>query len=219
MTLGDWEERLRHRVADMVRRGETSERRLARLTGYSQPHIHNALKGARRLHTELTDRLLAATGLGIGDLLQDSEEAREVVEVPVARGAVGPRDRFPETHPPAEFLPFAAREVSRYWEPLLVRAAKEEDSMAPLIEPGDLVMLDRSEGARRTPGLGSVWALAFGSRSAFARCQIVGRALVLVGDNSRATAPLPDHVPIARRDMLRLVRGRVVWVGRRLDLV
>jgi plasmid maintenance system antidote protein VapI len=43
----------------MVRRGEISERGLARLTQYSQPHIHNVLNGKRAMTIELADQIMA----------------------------------------------------------------------------------------------------------------------------------------------------------------
>ena len=36
-------------VRDRIHNGELTERRLARMIGMSQPHMHNVLKGARNL--------------------------------------------------------------------------------------------------------------------------------------------------------------------------
>jgi hypothetical protein len=88
--------------------------------------------------------------------------------------------------------------------------------MAPLVEPGDVVLLDRAEAGRRHPVFGSIYALSLSGQGAVCRCQRVGSALVLVAENGRRSPPIPDYVPLARRDILDIVRGRVVWVCREL---
>jgi hypothetical protein len=47
----------------------------------------------------------------------------------------------------------------------------------------------------------------------------VGGALVLAAENGRRSSPIPDHVPLAKRDILDIVRGRVVWVCREFPSV
>lgn len=56
-----------------IRNGEFSERGLALLLGISQPHLHNVLKGERKLHAPLADILLAKFGISVTDLLQPAE--------------------------------------------------------------------------------------------------------------------------------------------------
>jgi antitoxin component HigA of HigAB toxin-antitoxin module len=41
-----------------IHSGELTERSLARITGISQPHMHNVLKGKRLLSLEKADRIL-----------------------------------------------------------------------------------------------------------------------------------------------------------------
>ncbi|MBV9296352.1 MAG: hypothetical protein JO145_12340 [Acidobacteriaceae bacterium] len=45
----------------------------------SQPHLHNVLKGARKINPELADRLLRKFGLSVLHLLEDAELAAEVI--------------------------------------------------------------------------------------------------------------------------------------------
>jgi hypothetical protein len=52
-----------------IRTGEISERSLARITGISQPHLHNVLKGTRLLSLEKTDQILRHLRLDVRDLL------------------------------------------------------------------------------------------------------------------------------------------------------
>jgi plasmid maintenance system antidote protein VapI len=52
-----------------ISNGECSERQLARRVHVSQSQLHNVLKGARTFTPALADRLLAAFGLGLLELL------------------------------------------------------------------------------------------------------------------------------------------------------
>ena len=63
-------------LLDRVRKGEATERGLARKTGVSQPHIHNVLKGKRLLSAGTADAILEELHLDILDLL----DPRDIVE-------------------------------------------------------------------------------------------------------------------------------------------
>ena len=56
-----------------VQNGEMTERGLARMTGISQPHIHNVLKGKRVLSLRAADRIFRETQLGVYDLISPAE--------------------------------------------------------------------------------------------------------------------------------------------------
>lgn len=56
-----------------VRSGEMTERGLSRLTGVSQPHIHNVLKGKRLLSLSRADGILRQLRLDLLDLLEPHE--------------------------------------------------------------------------------------------------------------------------------------------------
>ena len=58
-------------LRDRVRSGELTERSLARITGISQPHLHNVLKGKRLLSLEKLDRILAYLELDLRDLIEE----------------------------------------------------------------------------------------------------------------------------------------------------
>jgi hypothetical protein len=62
---------LRHRV----RSGEITERSLARVTGISQPHLHNVLKGKRFLSVEKSDQILHQLHLDLMDLIAADERS------------------------------------------------------------------------------------------------------------------------------------------------
>jgi hypothetical protein len=60
-------------LRERIRSGELTERGAARLTGLSQPHIHNVLKEKRYLSIDAADSILSAVHLDTVDLLQASE--------------------------------------------------------------------------------------------------------------------------------------------------
>ena len=62
-------------VQERVRRGDVTERGLARLTGISQPHLHNILKGARVLSPHMADLILRQLHINLLDLLEPRESA------------------------------------------------------------------------------------------------------------------------------------------------
>ena len=216
-TFRDLEARLRERLAARVRRGEISERQLALRTGYAQPHVHNVLKGARGFRAGLADALLESLHMSVWDLLGDRPTSEGQAAAPLWAGLVGPRHRFPNGTQLAGERMFPDSFLARFGNPVLMRLAAEEDGMTPLVEPGDVVLVDRGETARRQPVFEGVYALALSGQGAVCRCQVVGSALVLVADNGRRAYHLPDHVPLERRDLLEVVRGRVVWTSRDLE--
>jgi len=66
-------ERLRAYIRLQINSGEFTERSLARILRVSQPHLHNMLKGARRINTEFADRIMAKFRISILDLISDEE--------------------------------------------------------------------------------------------------------------------------------------------------
>jgi len=67
------ESRLVSMLQEKIRSGELTERGTARLTGLSQPHVHNVLKGKRSLSLDAADSILEALHLEVVDLFQSSE--------------------------------------------------------------------------------------------------------------------------------------------------
>ena len=130
---------------------------------------------------------------------------------PQWQGLVGPGRPFPDQLDAAGQVALPAAFLAGITEPILVRLAVDEDAMVPLIEPGDLVLLDGDEAGRRQPRLEGVYALALPAESAVCRCRRAGTTLLLSGDNSRRSAPLPGRLPLLNRSILDVVRGRVVW--------
>ncbi len=73
MYFEDLHHRLREHLRSRLQSGEITERRLARLAGLSQPHVHNVLKGVRGLSNELADQILRQLRISLLDLLTPEE--------------------------------------------------------------------------------------------------------------------------------------------------
>jgi len=73
MTIHDLQDQLRAHIRARIGRGELTGTTLARDAGFPQGHLSNFLNARRGLSVESMDRLLAALGIGILDLLGDRE--------------------------------------------------------------------------------------------------------------------------------------------------
>ena len=73
MNFREQQRRLIAHLYARVRSGDATERGLARLTGVSQPHIHNVLKGKRFLSLEMADQILAQLHLDLLDFIEPGE--------------------------------------------------------------------------------------------------------------------------------------------------
>ncbi len=66
-------ERFVDNLRERVRSGQLTERGLARVTGISQPHIHNVLKGKRLLSPEMSDAVLRNLRMDLLDLMKPED--------------------------------------------------------------------------------------------------------------------------------------------------
>jgi transcriptional regulator with XRE-family HTH domain len=76
MTFHDLQQRLLEEIRRRVRSGAATERGLARVSGISQPHLHNVLKGKRILSMEKADDVLRRLQIDVLHLI-DPVELRE----------------------------------------------------------------------------------------------------------------------------------------------
>ena len=75
MNFQDLHARLIEHLKETIHSGEVTERGLARITGISQPHIHNVLKGKRLLSSQMADEVLRKLHVDVRDLLRPDEIA------------------------------------------------------------------------------------------------------------------------------------------------
>jgi transcriptional regulator with XRE-family HTH domain len=73
MTFNDLHQLLLEELRQRVHSGAATERGLARLSGISQPHLHNVLKGKRKLSLTKADGILHRLQIDLLQLLEPEE--------------------------------------------------------------------------------------------------------------------------------------------------
>lgn len=71
-------------IQDRIRRGDFTERSLARRAGISQPHLHNVLKGVREMSPRTADALMRELGVTVQTLIERPLPLRDTSREPVA---------------------------------------------------------------------------------------------------------------------------------------
>ena len=73
MNFRELHERLLGEIRERIRSGGLTERGVARITGVSQPHVHNVLKGKRLLSAERADEILRELKIDLLDLIRPED--------------------------------------------------------------------------------------------------------------------------------------------------
>lgn len=212
---------LRNKLIDLarerIRTGQVTERGLARMCDISQPHMHNVLKNARKFSSESCDRLMRGLGVRIPDLLWYAPEDGEagIEAVPFLRNRIGPGTGAALTVTRGH-LPMAAWLVKGVRDPLMARLGGDLVMPAELA-PQDLVMLDQNPVARATPDPRRFWIVDTdaGLRVRYAR--LAGRHVCIGNEMTRAEPDKWTPVALHRRNILDVVRARIVWIGREME--
>jgi hypothetical protein len=220
--------RLVSHVRYRVRNGEISERGLARLTGISQPHIHNVLKGARLLSTDMADRIVRRMRIDLADLLTAEEagappvpeavspSGRSPAEADVCRtvamlaGWIGKEHPYPQTVG-AELYPFPAADVDCLESPVAARLAP--DPLRAAIYGGrGVVLLDRAEKVRRETDDESYFALDLSGAGSVGLVRRAKRHLYVRALHAHAW----QSIALGERALLDIIQGRVSLLMRHL---
>jgi hypothetical protein len=190
--------RLVDHLRGRVKSGELTERRLARLAGVSQPHLHNVLKGVRVLSPATADVVVRNLRLSAFELVREEELAApgrpagtRTREVPLACGLLGPGHLFPDLTESAGALTFPAAELDGIAHPVAVRLAADPDAPAAF-NAGDIVLLQLLPPDGLTLQPGGFYAIDEGGCGLLRRCEGNGPAAAWA------------------------VRARAIWVGRSL---
>jgi hypothetical protein len=212
---------LQTKLIDLARQrvhaGQVTERGLARMCAVSQPHMHNVLKNIRAFSNESSDRLMRVLDVQISDLLWhvSGEGAVHVRAVPFIRNRIGPGTE-------AVFTVFRGNMPMPGWllenlvEPLTARLAP--DLVLPCaLAANDLVLLDQNPAVRAAPSGNSVWIVAdaAGLRARYLRLE-AGR-LYVGNEVTRGDPRQWVSIPLQGRNILEIVRARIVWIGREME--
>jgi len=225
LLLAHVQESLVEELRRRVRNGESTERALAKLTGISQPHMHNVLKGQRLLSADLADTILQRLQLSLFDLIDRQEmvtflnrnvnlEARAVA-VPVLEGLLGPGYPLPRQVPSPEIYTVPHEQAVTATQPVVVRLAADPE-MTDVFAEGDLILLDQSE-TLRTYLQPHGYYVVNTPAGAFVRAirRDGNDLLLLTGANRDQPVSHSARFPLESVDLLRLVLARVVWLNRR----
>jgi transcriptional regulator with XRE-family HTH domain len=208
-----------------VRNGQLTERSLARLAGISQPHLHNVLKGIRKLSPEIGDRILAALRLSVLDLLE-AQEAPDIppsqagqdryTDVPVLEGRIGPGLPLPALDSHVERHLCRRDLLARVAEPRLARLAHDE-RMQPLLGPNDLVLLDLSQEKRTHLEPDGLYLVNRQEQGAIRKLRAGAGCLYLLTAQDGYSPETWEKVPLEGRSLLEIVLAKVVWILRPLE--
>lgn len=205
--------------------GELTERRLARLTGISQPHVHNVLKGKRVFSPQAADQILHRLGLSVLDLLRREESARSIcsacewkdryVEVPVLEGWLGPGLPLPKAPSKVESYPFPRSSVVSLEGPVVARLAP--DALMPgLCRANDIALLDQSHRKRLHLEEEAFYVVSRRGEGVIRRLQAKGSDLLLLTSASPGEMEGRDIIHLEGGHQLDFVKARVTWIGRSL---
>ncbi|QPT08617.1 S24 family peptidase [Sphingomonas paucimobilis] len=181
------------------------------LSGYVQSGIakaDNAVTIAKALGCSV-DWLLTGKEATGGKLAQvdEDDEVVEVEEIDLAYGLGG-------TYADGPVEVRLHRMARSFVESITTTPAKSltiarglGDSMAPTLQDGDMVIIDRSQRTIREQD--ALWAMTIGDIAMIKRLRIRGERVTILSDNDRV--PLDE----AHHEEIRIV-GRVIFIGRKL---
>jgi hypothetical protein len=200
-----------------VRNGELTERRLAKLLGISQPHLHNVLKGTRCLSMEMSDRFLAQLRLSTLDLIdakkmrhhlgEEQPEMRSYSYLPVLQGRLGPAERWPDQVEQYARFPVAPDISARMFHPVVVRVSADA-SMEPLFAEGDALLLDQSNTARTQIEAHALYVLKRGSAGVVRRLRKAGETLYAVTEDALDRPSAWERLSVDQQPLPYFVRAR-----------
>lgn len=141
-----------------------------------------------------------------------------LLRTPIAAGKPLVVEPDPESD---HHLSFSAGLVRKYPGAVCIKVGPREESMLPTIQPGDTVLIDRSEGVRRHPHSGTVYAVNYARLngdpgSAVKRIEVAGDVLVVSSDNPDKRNYPTLTARLTGVDLLQVLIGQVVWHGRYL---
>lgn len=200
-----------------IRNGETSQRELARELGISQPHMNNVLKGRRTLSFDRADVLLNSIDASLVFLapahaVRKKKVAKEYsTRIPVIMPVIGPGSSW-------TLKLSGARCCASGTLPVLSRRAAFgrltlDPQMPSLTSMYDLALLDMSAAARRLDSPDNLF-LVCPSNEPLLRWVRGGLDTLYLADEFSLNLPLLWRpVPLHQRELLRVVKARVIWLG------
>ncbi len=155
-------------VTVLIENGHLTERKLARMTGISQPHVHHILNGKRKMTAQVADIFLEALGMDARQLVDrvpnnapgaaGGKSGEALARIPLLRGAMGPADPAPDPTEPVLHFPFPIALLESPGNCVAVRTGRDELLLGS-VQEGELAVLALVAAAAKSgPNQGSVYA-------------------------------------------------------------
>jgi hypothetical protein len=201
--------RLLAEIRARIRNGEMTERSLARITGISQPHIHNVLKGARTLSVGRCDRILERLRINLADLIPACEGGScGCRTVQLLDGYIGPGHVYPRAADGTRYA-FPASAVAALGDPVAARLAPDPHG-PPAFEDGGTILLDRAVERYFESDCDGYFTLDLSGTSTIGLVRPGRRLFLWDCTTGWESALLPDRNP------LEVIRGRVSLLVRQV---
>ena len=211
------QERLLHRLRLRLRNGELTERSLARLTGISQPHVHNVLKGTRILSSDIADVILRKLGMSVLDLVESDElesamairnASRTFVRVPLLSGLLGPGHPWPALTSGGEGVWIRGVDVKGSAQIVAVRLAYDAQ-MTVTSAAGRIALLDVSEIEPAAIDPATYYAISHEGQSFIRKIRVASRTIYALSDENSARPEQWVRIEIPA-GVRQIVRGKVL---------
>ena len=216
------QERLLLLLRAKVQGGQLTERGLAKLTGISQPHIHNVLKGARNFSPEIADSILRKMNLTTLDLYDPRDmiahlsrhlpyQDQRYCRVGLLEGDLGPGLPLPKAIPDGESYTIPQSQLKNVTDAVAARLAFDPE-MRETFAGGEIVLLDQSEMGRTFLEPQSLYVLLTERGGLVRRLSQDGGRLLLKNGKDTETG---ETIEMLGRGLLEVVLARVVWLNRK----
>jgi len=209
-----------------VRNGEITERRLARLVGMSQPHIHNILKGVRVLTPDVGDRILAELNISIFDLVDsywkrpDKDSGLTGLSrlslIRVLDGRLGPGHPWPVNAGGMERFRVNLAQLAKMTAPVVVRLGADP-AMAPLFGSDDCAVLDQGVVARTGLEPDALYAIKWGTNGMLRKLKVDGPFLWVISTEHQKNPERWVAISVSGIDLMQIVRARATLLTPELD--
>lgn len=174
------------------------------------------------LPTKTQEKVAAVLGVKPWELqTEESDTTRDtalpdfaaIAVLPRQVGAGQPIEVDPDEEA-SEFIAFKQEFTRRFRKPIAVRVGRDQQSMVPTIQPGDLLVIDQQEQGRLRPNPRFVYALNIDNGATIKRVEVVDGRLIISSDNLDKDKYPTYTKPIHDLDLRQIVVGEVVWIGR-----
>jgi hypothetical protein len=202
---------------ERIRAGEVTERGLAKICEISQSHMHNVLKNVRGCSTDSADRLMKALDLSVPDLLWRVPDVidSDIRAIPIVRNRIGPgTDAVLSTF--RGHIPMPDWLLKDAIDPVVARLGPDL-VMPRAVAAHDLVLLDQNPSARADPQPANLWVVGEGAGLRVRYIRRPGGQLHLVNELTLDDPHKWRFVPLQGRNILDVVRARIVWISREME--